>query len=192
MEEEWITLLEFPLYEINNFGDIVNRRNGRRMATSTTKQGVVKVGLFRDGKQHTRSVAVLVANIFVYGYNDLFDTIIHLDGDLSNCIADNLMWRPRWFSYVYHRQFSAQKDICVDGLGQMGPIYDKKTGTLYQNVLEVSTIHGLLVREIFARTMDSWGNNEVWPTRQIFEFETERDRRLLEEERTALANQHGF
>lgn len=183
MSEEWVTIIEFPLYEINTTGEVVNRRNGRRMSTSFNQHGVMKTHLFRDGKQYTRSVAILVATIFVDGRNDIFDTVIHLDGDLSNCHCDNLMWRPKWFTYVYHRQFSdpAQRRVCVDELGLIGPIYDTQDGTYYQNILEAAVTNGLLIRDIFARTMDRNNDNHVWPTQQSFNSPTLNNRQTEEQ-----------
>jgi hypothetical protein len=170
MTEEWVTLIEFPMYQINTSGEILNRKNNRRLASSINGHGIVKVGLFRDGKQHTRSVASLVANIFVYGRNENFNTVTHLDGDLSNCHVDNLMWRPKWFTYVYHRQFSdpAQREICIDQLGLIGPVYDIRDNTYYENILAAAMTNGLLIRDIFYRTTDLNNNNQVWPTGQEF------------------------
>jgi hypothetical protein len=175
MHEEWVVLLEFPMYEISNFGNIINRATGRLVAKSTTRQNVVKVALINGRGRFTRSVAVMVGHIFVPNHSDLFNTIIHLDGDLSNCEATNLMWRPRWFTYQYHRQFTAQREICIDDLGLMGPIYEKATNLQYANVYEAAISNGLLIRDIFHRTNDpDIHNKQVWPTRQIFEFEDQR------------------
>jgi hypothetical protein len=170
MSEEWVTLIDFPMYHINMSGEIVNRRNNRQLAPSVNGHGVVKVGLFRDGKQYTRSVATLVASIFVSGRNENFNTVIHLDGDLSNCHVDNLMWRPKWFTYVYHRQFSDpnQREVCLHQLGLIGPIYDIRDNTYYENILDAAMTNGLLIRDVFARTMDVNNNNQVWPTGQEF------------------------
>lgn len=173
MDEEWVVLFEFPMYEISNLGNVANRKTGKPVAKSLTRQNLVKVALINERGRFTRSVASMVARIFVSGYNDLFNTIIHLDGDLSNCEATNLMWRPRWFTYQYHRQFTAQRDICIDDLGQMGPIYEQAANMRYANVFEAAVTNGLLIRDIFHRTNDPY-NRQVWPTRQVFEFEDQR------------------
>lgn len=171
MFEEWVTILEFPAYKISNFGNVMNQETQRPVACSLTKQGVVKVALTNPVGRFTRSVAVLVAHIFVHGYNDIFNTLIHLDGDLKNCEASNLMWRPRWFAYQYHRQFTHHYVACVEIMGQAGPVFEINCNTVYNNVLDAAMFNGLLIREL---TFKIWEQNletkAVWPTGQIFSF----------------------
>lgn len=169
--EEWVTLLNFPMYQISNYGNVLNKNTGKKVAISYNKQNVAKVALINDNGRHTRSVAVLVANIFVHGQNDIFDTVIHLDGDLRNCEATNLMWRPRWFAYQYHRQFTYHKELCLNVLGQAGPIIEKKTNTMFSNVYEVCISYGLLIQEVNYKTsLTNELEKRVWPTNQIFDF----------------------
>lgn len=171
MFEEWVTLLNFPMYQISNFGNLINRNTGKNVAISYNKQNIAKVALVNDNGRHTRSVAVLVANIFVYGQNDIFDTVIHLDGNLKNCEASNLMWRPRWFAYQYHRQFTHHKEMCLDILGQAGPVIEEATNTMYYNVYEVCTSNGLLIKEVNYKTnLTNELEKKVWPTGQIFYY----------------------
>lgn len=103
----WRTLEEFPKYQISDRGEIVNDTSDRPVTLTRNQQGILRVGLVIDGRgQHSRSVARLVANTFLPGRTDIFDTPIHLDGDRTNCELVNLMWRPRWFAIKYHQQFS--------------------------------------------------------------------------------------
>jgi hypothetical protein len=172
MYEEWVTLLEFPMYQVNNLGHIKNKKVDRFVATSLTRQNVVKVALVNERGRFTRSVAVLVAHIFVHGYNDIFNTPIHLDGDLTNCEATNLLWRPRWFAYQYHRQFTHNQEV-MGLIGQAGPIIESATSMAYYNIFEVATTNGLLMQEINYKAglqaVDEL-EKKVWPTGQIFEF----------------------
>lgn len=162
METEWTTLQDFPDYIISNEGDIVNKNSGRWMHLSETTQGVMKVGLVCGGKQHTRSVKVLVAENFVPGQDEVFDTPIHLDGNRRNNRADNLAWRPRWFAWEYARQFSNVTDK-----ERIGPIRDLDNDERYFDVLECATLNGLLFKDIRQGiTMQE----AVFPTFQRFEF----------------------
>jgi len=162
MEIEWATIPEFPDYLISNEGDVVNKNSGRWLHLSETAEGVIKVGLVVGGKQYTRSVKVLVAESFVPGRDDVFDTPIHLNGDRRNNRADNLAWRPRWFAWEYARQFSNVTDN-----ERLGPIRNLDDDERYFDVLECATLNGLLFKDIRQGiTMQE----SVFPTFQRFEF----------------------
>jgi hypothetical protein len=105
VQRKWKELEEFPGYVVSNLGEFANMRTDREIRPSRTRQGHAKISLYKDGRLVTRSVALLVAEAFVAKADDHFDTPIHLNGDLMDCAADNLMWRPRWFAIRFHRQF---------------------------------------------------------------------------------------
>lgn len=162
MELEWVTIADFPEYVISTHGDIVNINSGRWMAQSETREGHTKVGLFRSGRQYTRSVAVLVAEAFVPGRSEVCDTAIHLDGNLQNNRADNLSWRPRWFSYRYSSQFGSVSDNA-----RIGPITDTTTGQRFIDVYEAAISCGLLMEDIRRSIVMEV---PVFPTHQRFQM----------------------
>ena len=84
MDEEWVVCDEFPDYSISSLGRVANTRHNRIIKPSITKEGTVKIAFHKDGKQHTRSLKVLLGKAFVKGRTDIFNTIIHLDGDVTN------------------------------------------------------------------------------------------------------------
>src|SRR5688500_4813032 len=101
-ESRWATIKEFPIYEISDSGEIYNTRTRQYMRTSKTTFGHTKITLTDfDGSRHTRSVALLVAEVFVRPPNFMCDTLIVLDGDFSNLRASNLAWRPDGFAWKY-------------------------------------------------------------------------------------------
>lgn len=143
MEEEWVLIREFPNYVVSNQGRVMNEATRRVLRDSVTEHGVVKVGLVRGGRQYTRSVKLLVAEAFVEGETDHFDTPIHLDNDQSNNRATNLVWRPRWFAWKYARQF----EDCGDY--QLGGLYlCTQTGEHYETIYEIGTKYGLLFNDV--------------------------------------------
>lgn len=101
----WEELEEFPMYVINHHAEIVNMRTNRPLSYSRTKDGIVKVNLMQGTRVLTRSVARLMARTFLTSPNPNFTSVIHLDGDKTNCHISNLMLRPRWFVVNYHQQF---------------------------------------------------------------------------------------
>ena len=162
MEEVWQSIINYPLYEVSNHGEIRNKNSGRPVRLSTTRQGGVKVSLICGTTRHTRSVKVLVADAFVDGQTDVYDTPIQLDGDQSNVDASNLMWRPRWFAWRYARQFHK-----ADTYIGLGPLCDQKTGLMYKDIYEAATKNGLLFLEI---QMSLVNRVPVFPTFHLFDW----------------------
>lgn len=160
MGEIWMTLEEFPQYAVSDQGVIANIATQRDVQYSYTKHGVVKVGLMRDGVQCTRSVRVLVAETFIQGRSDIFNTPINLDGDQSNNVADNLAWRPRWFAWQYTRQFTKLKKEY-----SLGPVKDVTHGDVYADVYEAGVVNGLLFDHVLRSIKFV---EEVFPTKQAF------------------------
>lgn len=162
MDEIWSKIYEFPEYSISSHGRVRNEARTRIIKTSLTRQGAVKVGLVKGGKQHTRSVKVLVAEAFVEGWTEQFDTSMHLDGNAENNRADNIVWRPRWFVWKYHRQFET-----IDKYVGVGPVADRKTGEIYPDIAQASMANGLLCHEVHLALVNK---TPVFPSWRIFDW----------------------
>lgn len=161
MREKWSEIAEFPRYHISNFGTVMNGDSGKIISQSTTRSGLVKVGLMLNNVQYTRSVALLVADAFVSGRNDIFNTPIHLNGDQTNNTSENLTWRPRWFALMHHGQFE------IEEYQTTKPIMDVKTKHWYFGFHDAAMQHGLLLKDI---RRSIWREIPCFPTRQIFTF----------------------
>jgi hypothetical protein len=162
MEIEWVTIPDFPDYLISNQGDVLNKSSGRWLHKSYTKEGAVKVGLVRLGKQYTRSVKVLVAESFVPGKDETFNTPIHLDGNEDHNSEDNIVWRPRWFAWKYTNQFHN-----VTENDHIGPLREIATDIRYYDIYQAAISNGLLfvdIRKSIAL------RESVFPTFQRFEM----------------------
>lgn len=162
MEEQWAQIKEFPNYSISSEGRVRNDDRGRIVKVSRTQQGASKVGLVHSKKQHTRAVNVLVAEAFVSGYSDIFNTPMHLDGDASNNRAENLVWRPRWFAWKYTRQFET-----VNEYNGLGPIKERSSGIVYIDIVSAGVLNGILFEEI---AMSLSTKEATWPTWQIYDW----------------------
>lgn len=158
--EEWAPILEFPGYSVSSYGRVRNDETGRIMALTRNQHKIMHVGLTRDGEQYKRAIAPLVAHAFLDPPAlETFDTPINLDGDRSNNHVENLMWRPRWFAIMYHKQFDGK----MRGFSQT--IQEKHTGEMFRNSFEAATRYGLLDKEIRNATLN---RTYVWPTYQEF------------------------
>lgn len=147
----WETLEEFPDYAVSDQGEIVNIKTKVSRKISINQHGIAKISLYQDSNRLiTRSLAILVADVFVQGKTDFFNTPMHLDGDRLNCRADNLMWRPRWFVVRYHRQFDSEEfhasDVHIEEINSGMEFYSVKQACmdlgLYYNDVYRSYIHG--------------------------------------------------
>ena len=142
MSEQWRTITHFEDYLISSYGRIINNKRKSPVRQSFTKQGDMKVGLTKDGVQHTRSVRLLVAEEYVDGKTFIFDTPINLDGDPTNNRSDNIAWRPRWFAWKYKRQFKYIDDI------ENFSILEDNFGNKYFDVIDAATKNGLLFEHV--------------------------------------------
>lgn len=162
MPEEWRIIEDLPRYSISNYGEVMNNHTGRILRQSPTWQGASKVVFKHAGTISTRSVKVMVANAFVEGRDELFNTPIHLDGDQRNNFAYNLAWRPRWFAWKYSRQLKN-----IPGYINFGPIYEVISGDIYSNIYDACLINGLLFYDVWVSLIYEL-RTEIFPTHQIF------------------------
>lgn len=165
--EEWRVVQGFESYSISTLGrvrsDIVykNGNTGRIITASMNQRGLAYVGLVKNGIQHKRSVALMVAHAFIMTARPLsFTTPINLDGDRMNNRVENLLWRPLWFARKYFRQFEYPHARISH------PIVEVKSEQVFENSWEAALTHGLLDQEIFEAIHDK---TYVWPTYQRFE-----------------------
>jgi len=162
MLEEWMPIPEFPGYFVSNYGTVIKEGINRPLSQSQVTGGAVRVCIQFDKKQHSKSVKCLVAEAFVPGKTDIFDTPVLLDGFPQNLESTNIVWRPRWFAWQYMRQLK-RKSIHHN----RGPIVDVKTGVVYDTMFEAAKIHGILVADIWRSIQTGKG---TFPTKQKFKF----------------------
>ena len=162
--QEWASLetLGFPGYELSNDGLVRNERTERILKTSANQEGIVRVGLMKreEGRQVTVSLIRLVARMFVKGRSASFDTPIQLNGVRSDCNAENLMWRPRWFAVEYFRQFDENAEPLMKT-----KIYDVEISKRYDDTRVAASENGLLEKDIMKSVVNG---SPCFPTWQIF------------------------
>lgn len=158
--ERWKPIKHFPLYSVSDEGQIRNDHTGRLLSLHENQYGLVCVGLFEDGKQHQRSVPLLVAHAFIPHPRGPFDTPINLDGNRWNNRADNLLWRPRWFAVRYNQQFRIPYAHHIEA-----PIEDMKTGEVSSDSFTCAIRYGLLEKDIVQSILN---RTVTWPTYQEF------------------------
>lgn len=159
--EKWVSLEDYPGYSASNMGLIRNDKRDRILAVVRTESRHTYVSLMQGGKQVTRGVAKLIADAFVENPRPKqFTTPIHLNGDLTNCKADNLLWRPRWFAMRFTQQFAQPQQ-------SHAPIRNKATGEVFEDLWVPVKRYGLLYTEILTAVASY---TYVFPTMQTFEW----------------------
>ena len=94
--EVWRTLDEYPNYKFSSLGKIIDKE-GNELKTyikeskySQSKCLIVNI-INKDGVRQNRSVANLIATVFVLNPNK-YKKIIHKDNDVYNNNYHNLIW----------------------------------------------------------------------------------------------------
>ncbi len=162
MTERWKHLEEFPGYSISTYGQVANDRRDSILRQNPNMQGIAMVGLMQAGRHTTRSVPLLVANAFVPNPDPKrFNSPIQLNGHRMDSHIDNLLWRPRWFAYKYHIQFSQEGFYYVP----KAQILLLDTDERFNELVTPSTKYGLHYKDVMYSYMMG---TDVYPTRQHF------------------------
>lgn len=162
-ENSWTEIEEFPGYYVNALGQIKNQHD-RLMKYSKTQYGDLTVTFRKDNKNYTRAVKVIVADVFVAGKTEDFNTPLQLDNDRSNVHAKNLVWRPRWFCWRYSSYMNNPNVVRQSSLS--GPVQDRQSKIVYPNVIEAAKTLGILPNEIEKSLVN---RIYVWPIWHMFD-----------------------
>jgi hypothetical protein len=158
--EHWAPLDSYPGYSVSDQGRVRNDRRDSVLAMARNQNGITYTCLMQDGVQVKRTISRLVAQTFVQNERPgQFTTPIHLDGDLTNCQAGNLLWRPRWFAIKFTRQFRLE-------LPNTRPLREVKTREVFENPWPPVMTWGLLYMDIVLAIIN---RAPVFPTWQLFE-----------------------
>ena len=163
MKERWDKIEDFPIYSISDFGRVRNELRGTLLKNCYVQYGMLVVSLYRDGKQHRRSVATLVAGSFIPSPpREDFTTIIHKDGNRDNCHYTNLDWRPRHFAIRFHRE-----RMLSPFPNWRLPFRMLDTGEIFSTPSECAVKYGLLEGGIYLALVNQ---SPVFPGNYMFEF----------------------
>lgn len=125
----WKDVRDSENYEVNEKGQIRNKRTQRILMPSANGLGTLKVMFSEDGIHVNRTVARTVGEAFVDGYEEGF-VIFFKDDDGFNTDATNLEWRPRWFAQEWAYQSKRTEPM------RPWPIVRNLTGVVYKNSLD--------------------------------------------------------
>ena len=157
----WTQMKGFNRYSVSETGLIRHDEHDRVLTQFRNYLGFVYVCLYRDGRNLKRGVAKIVADHYLDpDPMESFDTPINLDGDRGNNEVYNLMWRPRWFALLYHKQF--EEELISDR-----SVMEVNTGAYFADALVAASCYGLLTNKLITSTIRK---EPVWPTQNKFRF----------------------
>ncbi|QGJ90432.1 HNH endonuclease [Gordonia phage Crocheter] len=148
----WEPIQDFPQYVVSPDGLIMNKDRHTPKATRLNNQGDLIVDLSRDDKKHTRKVSLLVAQAYLGEPPENYNSVVHLNGDRSDCRAINLAWRPRWFVVEYNRMFLSEPLNCS--------VKIKQTGEIFGTLREACMKYGMIESRAY---MAAHNGNPVFP-----------------------------
>jgi hypothetical protein len=91
MEEIYITIQEFPNYQISNLGNVKNVRTKRILSPQTDKDGYKLVCLYNNKVAKTKRLHRLLGQYFIPNPENKKE-IDHIDNNPSNNELSNLRW----------------------------------------------------------------------------------------------------
>lgn len=165
MEELWVTIPDFPNYQISNRGHVYNRKLGRMLSPSMNNFGQLRVNLRQgsDARQFSRTITRLVAEAFVPKPDRISTTPIVLDGDFYNCVAENLAWRPKAFAWRYTHQLRDPQPMHYRNIAVM----NMSTRNEYDCIVTAGINEGLLFDDIWFSVNTG---HRIYPNSSIFQI----------------------
>ncbi|QAU06321.1 HNH endonuclease [Gordonia phage Rickmore] len=161
--EIWRNVEGFEDYVVNPDGEVYSESKKELKNLRINNQGDVMVDLYRDRKQNTRKVSLLVAQAYLGEPPEFFNSVIHLNGDRSDCRAINLAWRPRWFVVEYNRMFLEEP--------LMYSVRVIQTGEEFGTLRDFCTKYGVIEQRAFICALNGY---RPFPTNYLLELHSTR------------------
>lgn len=147
--EEWRPVDEFPHYVVSNYGRVkhTERVDARKVTVNERGFPVILLSSATSPSRYLRNVNQLVAKAFLPPPRFSDETSVwHIDGDLSNCRADNLRWEMRSRVLEWNEMHRTRLPKY-----QTPPVMNNRTGQVYENAFECAMQEGLLESAIVWR-----------------------------------------
>lgn len=159
--------LGFPLYSVNDLGDVMNNDTWTAKTHFKNQNGFRFVSLYQGSRRMSRQVSALVAETFVREMYPLeWRTIIYLDGDVDNVKASNLAYRPRSYALRYNRAIRGV-DRSTWYLEHVATDWDG-TELYFDNVVDSATHFGILMDDVL-KALDT-GESPVFAPNVSFQI----------------------
>lgn len=134
-ENEWVSINDFPDYEINIYGDVYDKVREKTLTHYYTDRGYKTVELKKNGAPYRKKVHRLVAQAFIPNPENKPE-INHIDTCKKNCRVTNLEWNTRSENMLH-----ASKNNLIKGVYNKTSFPKRKikiveTGEVFDSVTE--------------------------------------------------------
>lgn len=160
MVETWIPIEVAPEYSVSNLGRV--QKSGHILKIGHVTDGSASVVLRNENGSRPHLLRKLVATAFCEPLTPLCDTVVHLDRNKTNCVAENLVWRPRWHAWQYAHQFNEPVRS-----RWMYPIVNISTGEEFGSIIEAGMVYGMLWVDIYKSAIE---DRVTFPYGYVFRF----------------------
>ena len=159
---------------MREWGMVRNDRTGNKIYSSKNREGFRYVKLTLE-RVYIKSVALMVAEVWLPDRPSQFNSVIHLDGDRGNCSSSNIRWRPRTYAMEYHRQFAngARELVRASPFVELTETF-KET---FESLSAAGKAYGVLDRIILNNLTENWVNQRngralepAYPTMHVFQY----------------------
>lgn len=131
----WLPIEEFPLYEVNQYGQIRHYKTGYIKKPSIDKSGYEQVKLTgSDKKVHSKTVHRLVAKTFYDVEQNTQLQVNHIDGNKRNNFIGNLEFVTNQENVQHAYDTGIRKPS--GGRGPIRKIKIIETGEIFENIKE--------------------------------------------------------
>ena len=133
--EDWVTIEEFPKYEVNRDGVIRHKETKHVKKPRVDSWGYHQVALSKGvhGKNHSKTVHRLVAKAFIPGDHDDLQ-VNHIDGNKTNNSVSNLEFVTGSQNVQHAYDTGIRKPS--GGRGPIRQIRIVETGQVFENMAE--------------------------------------------------------
>ena len=128
-------------YAITEGGNVWSYQSKRFLATSTHRNGYLKVSLWKDNKQKTFFIHRLVAEAFIPNPNNL-PQVNHKDEDKTN----NNVWNLEWCDRRYNMNYGTARERMAHKFGK--EVRCVETGITYWSSKEAERQTGIWATHI--------------------------------------------
>lgn len=135
----WVTIAEFPNYQITADGRVRSRKNGKEKAKCINKRGYWAMSMRKNGKMYLRTLHRMLAVAFIPNPENKPD-INHIDGNKRNCSLDNLEWVTCKENNIHARNTGLHES---DGDKPIGQFKDGVLVRTFKSASDASRILGI-------------------------------------------------
>lgn len=140
--EDWVPIEGFPKYEVSSLGRVRHESRDDARKVGLNKKGFPVIVLYGEDNntRYLRQINGLVARAFLSEAEDPSMTAVwHIDGDLTNCCADNLRWETRSRVLEWNEMHRSKEPKL-----RTPPVKHTTTGMVYNNAFECAMDLGQL------------------------------------------------